>query len=253
MSISIVNQYGAVPPGTKFGSYQDFVAMLEKIHTSYLPGEHSPVNSGSTTPAAEDQDRPWTRRNVDGSPDRTYVFFNGNWVARHPISPGSSERRLWQGTLEALRGHDGGDGTADAPTDTVGAMWEEDIAFRDKIPMGVLAVDGSVVAVGSTSGAKTDSITLTSDNLLRHRHEITVEGVGDAEGAGEYDDATSTGYLQVGAGTETSWTTATRDVVGHTRYYGKASPDPIEVDTVPPVIGTYVIKRTSRVYFLPGA
>ena len=91
-NIEVVNQYGNVAEGSKFPTWQDFVTWLEKNHSSYMPGNYSLYNFGNTVPAVEDQDRPWLRTNADGSPDRLYVYFNGKWVAPHPVPASDSER-----------------------------------------------------------------------------------------------------------------------------------------------------------------
>ena len=250
--IPITANFGTLPPGYKPSDWQDLVTKLEAIFNAYLPGSYKPVNYGSTTPAAEDQDRPWVRTNGDGSPDRTYVFFNGKWVARHPVDPASDERRMWVGTLVGLRSHDGGDGTTDVPTATTGAMWEEDTAFRDKIPMGVLDATGQVQTPLATAGALTDSITLTVDQIPRHRHEITVEASSAAESTGELYDADSTGVMKSDSGVELGWDAGdSRNVVGFTRYYGDSAASEFDVDTLPPVIGVFVIKRSARYFWTP--
>lgn len=254
--IPVTVQWGNLAAGYAPADWQDLINQLEKIVTAYLPGSYKPVNFGNSTPSAEDQDRPWVRTNVDGSPDRTYIYFNGAWVAKNPIGNSASDdsyiRQVWVGTEEQLRSYDGGDGTTDTPTDTVGAMWEVDTTFQDKIPMGVLAATGQATTPLATAGALTDSITLTTSNLPRHRHEVSIqdgEGDGEAEGTGDLFDADAIGGFNPD-GADLDWNSgAATGEVGYTRYYGKATPDAIEIDTVPPVVGVHIIKRTARVYY----
>jgi hypothetical protein len=250
-NIPITLQFGNLPPGYKPGTWPQFVQELEKLLSGYLPGNFKPVNYGSSTPDVNDQDRPWIRTNPDGTPDRTYIFFNGMWVARHPIEASSDYRALWVGSLASLLSFDGGDGTGAAPTATTGAMWAEDEDFRDRVPMGVKAGDGSVATVGATAGAKSQDIQIDADHLPRHRHEIGVEGAGATQSTGDMDDADALGRLRVGAGTEVSYQSALAPAgVGLTRLYGAETPELITVATLPPVRGVYVIKRTARQYYV---
>lgn len=251
-NIPVVIQVGTLPPGVTFPDYQSLVNEIAKTLTAYLPGAYAPMNTGNATPSADNQDRPWARENVDGSPDRIYTFFNGKWVARHPIDPSSSSRQLWVGTLEALRSYDGGDGTTDAPTATTGAMWVEDEDFRDRIPMGVLESTGAVTAVATNAGANT--VTLVEANLPAHKHYIastrelngangttlqasyTVDRQGGQDGTGDREYTLS--------GSDPASYPAT---VGQTSSVGSAT----AVSIVPQVRGCYVIKRSGRTFYTP--
>ena len=253
-NLAVSTNVGTLPqafnPG---GDWQVVLNEFFKAVSFYVPGSYNFFNYGSTTPSVENQDRPWFRLNGDGSPDRIYTYFNGKWVARHLVTASSSYRAIWTGSLASLYSFDGGDGTDPAsvtPTATTGAMWQEDEDMRDKIPMGVLASTGQVSTVGATAGELSQDVTLTVENLPRHRHEVTMEDAGDAEGTGDKDDPDSTGRAASDSG-DIRWLNSSKDNVGYTRYYGNVAPDAITIAKVPPVVGVFFIKRTARVFLTP--
>ena len=256
--IPITANWGALPPGYKPSDWQDLVTKLDAIFSAYLPGSYKPVNYGSTTPAAEDQDRPWVRTNGDGSPDRTYVFFNGKWVARHPVDPASDERRMWVGTEAALRSHDGGDGTADVPTATTGAMWEIDTAFEGKFPVGVgaFAASGSVSVTGSTTSTAVsgeDQHVLTAAEGPAHTHFL-FNGQTATSLANDVQTDESADYkLDTGTSHSGEYEIQGRTASGDPASVGLSSESGGDTahNNLPPFYGVYVVKRTARYFFTP--
>jgi hypothetical protein len=247
----IIHTWGQLPPDYAPADWNDLVQQIAKLLSSTLSGSYNTFNWGSSTPAPEDQNKPWVRQNVDGSPDGVYMYFNGVWCRPHEIPASSASKMLWEGSTVDILSYDGGDGTADAPTAFTGAMWEIDTTFEDRIPIGVKNPGGLVTAVAGVAGTTTPTISIGTNNVPRHRHELTVEDDGQAESTGDLYDADSTGSLDVdaGQGAATSfWNDGSnRANVGYTRYYGKTTPDAITIP-LPPIIGTYFIKRTARVY-----
>jgi hypothetical protein len=251
-NIQCVVNVGSLPPAAKFPDWQTLVNEIGKILNVYLPGAYSPINYGSTTPTAENQDRPWVRTNVDGSPDRVYVYYNGKWVSPHPITGASSYRALWVGSLASLYSFDGGDGTDPtviAPTATTGAMWQEDTDFQDKIPMGVLAATGQVPTVGATAGAL--DATIAEANLPEHFHfvanteqntsnETALQSTHSLDRAA--DDWLGGNRQYALSGTDAATKPAT---VGKTSVVGSGT----ALSILPPVRGIYVIKRSARTHF----
>lgn len=236
--IPLVLQWGNLADGYAPASWQDFISQLEKIVTGYLPGEYKPVNYGSSTPAVEDQDRPWVRTNPDGTPDKTYVFYNGKWVNLHPVPASGNERRLWVGSEANLRSYDGGDGTADVPTSTTGAMWEVDTNFAARFPVGVgsFAASGDVAVTGtstSTAISGEDKHTLLEAEMPAHTHNLTLYG---GDGANNSTDKINT--------------TDETDVM-NAAFPTTSAGSGTAHNNLPPFYGVYFIKRTARIYNTP--
>jgi hypothetical protein len=173
-------------------------------------------------PDAEDRDKIWFRI-VDDAPDRWYKYYNGEWVVPHEVPASGAERRLYFGNEQSLESYDGGDG--DAAGDASGPMWEIDTApaARFLLAAGTLP-SGTVVIPGSTGGH--EEITLTEAQLPAHDHTYTGKGDTGASGDG--------GAAWVGDGNDDLQTGETGD--------GE------EVNILPPYYGTYIIKRTARIY-----
>jgi hypothetical protein len=159
---------------------------------------------------------------------------------------------MWIGDASNVTSLDGGDGSSDEPTEFTGAMWAIDTTFQDRIPMGVLATTGIVQSPLATAGSAAPSVSITVNNIPRHRHEITIEDIGETEATGDLYDADSTGHLAIDASdgaADSNWSSGIdKNKVGYTRYYGKAVPDAITLP-LPPVIGVHVLKRTARKYY----
>jgi hypothetical protein len=249
---NVVINFGQLPPAYKPDNWQGLLNDIAKVTTGYLPGNYNLVNYGSTTPASEDQDKPWIRTNVDGSPDRVYVYFNGNWVAPHAIQPSQLHLRwLWVGSVAALRSFDGGDGSSDSPTPTTGAMWEVDASVDAKFlctpgtftNAGELAVNGTLTATGV---AGVDEHTLVVGETPAHTHQcVDAEAVSDAALApgailaGRRTAGSSGSYFLRGDETLTPDSCTTSSTGG-----GEAH------NNLPPMYGIYLIRRTARAYYV---
>ena len=229
------------------------IEILTKRGIYPLSGNYSLVNFGSTTPAAEDQDKPWVRTLVDGSPDRLYIYFNGNWVSPHAIQPSQLYIRwLWVGSVAALRSFDGGDGSSDAATPTTGAMWEIDATVDAKFlctpgtftNAGELAVDSSLTATGV---AGEDQHTLTTAESPAHTHKcVDSETITNTE----LEPDAVIAYRRDEEGQRTNYWLKGDDTLtpntGVTTSSGGGDPH----NNLPPMYGIYLIKRTARVYYV---
>ncbi len=220
--ITFVN--GQLPEGFCFSSWPQVFNSFTELLSGYLPGQYTVWNYGNTEPAASDRSNPWLRLNADGSPDRIYVYFGGNWVSPNPVIPESPEIRIWSGLIADLVTYDGGE--AGTVTDSTGPMWEEVTAMRGLFPLGAGTLpSGAVVGVGDTGGEEKHSLIATE--MPPHTHDIRGIGIdpeSDSRGFGTTVAVRSAG----GTGTPAA-------VVGH--------------NNMPPYIGVAFIKRTARIWY----
>lgn len=184
-------------------------------------------NYGDSTPAVDDQDRPWIRT-IGGKPDRLYSFVDGEWVSKHSIPAGGNVRQMWVGSEVALETYDGGEsGTA---KDMAGPFWTVDIDMSARFPVGV---GDFAAAVTDTGGEK--NTTLEEKNLPPHVHDLnhterTLKNVGANQHEGE-------GTFIAGSRTVNGMITA------------GSSQTSESFTNLPPYYGVYFIKRTSRIYY----
>lgn len=88
MAITATTQFANPDPGIKFTTQQDEIDLLNSLVTTTIDTDVNTFVYGSTTPAVEDQDKPWFRLNASGTPDSIYIYANGFWV-KMPPSPGA--------------------------------------------------------------------------------------------------------------------------------------------------------------------
>lgn len=201
----------------------------------------------ASAPAASDSDKLWIKTS-SGAPVGQFIRYNAQWVWPH-LSPASgSERRLWVGTLVALESYDGGSaGTVGAAS---GPMWEEDTAFRDRIPIGV----GPTLApaVVTNYGDSNAQYTLVENDIPRHSF-FTARQAGNNTGAPYLGAANSMAYQGGGMANENynlldAIAAGKTANVGPTNEYGGSPQTPLNF--LNPVRALYVIQRTARIYYL---
>lgn len=222
----------SLPEGICFANEQSRLnAYTAAIAASY--GGSAGFNVGNSTPSVDSQGLPWARTNVDGSLDRIYTFFGGQWRAPHYTPPGSI--MLYMGTLADLDTFDGG--SAGTVTLYAGPFWAEVTEARFRAPMGPgTSPDGTVLAVGGTTG--TEKVTLVKDNIPAHQHDFpdSITGLFRGWNAGSSNHGNSwksPDYI----GTETN--TVKENVTTTAKF-----------SVLSPVIGTYLIRRTARQFYV---
>ena len=233
---------GTLPEGFCFTTWQQTFNTFTSLLNGYLPGQYTVWNYGNTEPAASERGNPWLRLNSDGSPDKIYVFWSGEWVSPHPVPYESPEIRIWSGLIADLVDYDGG--AAGTVTDTTGPMWEEVVAMRALFPLGAgTLASGTVVGVGDTGGEEKHSLIETE--MPPHSHTtraIQIDPENDNRGYGVIGQNESN-YTD---GSEFSSTIAIKSAGG--------TGDPAVVvahNTIPPYIGVAFIQRTARKFYTP--
>jgi len=189
-------------------------------------------NFGPTTPALNNRVYPWL--DEDGN---WWIYSQGYWLRKNPISITSAERRIYVGTTTDLLSYDGGDGTATA-TDWTGPMWQVDTEFEARFPVGAgtFAASGVVSVQGkttSTSVAGEDQHTLVTSEMPKHNHTMTWDSQ-DTSGGNQL----KTLYYGPDAN-------VVNDIVKSSGDAGGDAPH----NNLPPFYGVYFIKRTARVYY----
>lgn len=240
-------------PGTDVcpGNMNELVQTLTQYLIARFTGNE--INTGPTTPSADDRDKPWLYWDASGNNPRFFSWSStySTWAALHPVAAGSGYRALWAGSESSLWSFDGGDGTdptAVSPTAVSGAMWQVDVNMSGRVPIGPGTIDGGTwagaLSVGDTGGVA--AVTLEEEDLPAHRH------------TGIYKDASSTaqsnkyGYYTSPLGVNTS--------NGDILFRGDAGAPVVDPttgatgggeahDNLPPFYGVYLIKRTSRLYY----
>lgn len=239
-----------VPFGTCYpASVQELINLVAKSTVQFASSRFTIVITSETTPGATDRDKLWKKS--DSGLIFHYDTSLTNWVAPHLMAPGSQRHELWTGDLTALATEDGGD--TNAPGLVSGPMWEVDPAFAGRFPLGVgtLPVSTTVVAALGTGGA--DQVTLTQAQLPMIKLSVNTAIIGRSDvvagGAEPVVGQTygSTPLPTVGGAVDgTSQTSAARYYTkGQTDDLGSGSP----FSMMPPWIGTFFIRRTSRKFY----
>jgi hypothetical protein len=190
------------------------------------------INTGDSTPAAEDRDKPWLRTNSDGTPDGVWQFYNGYWVKQHSDFVGKVV--MYEGTLVSIDTIDGGE--AGAVTNISGPMWEvvSEMAARSPMHPGTLP-SGLVVHVGDDLGEEKHVQIITE--MIQHSHDITAWTSGATGGDG--------GQIlnEPDPGVEVTKTTEPEG--------GASATDPIPdgMNVVHPVRGIWFIRKTARTHY----
>lgn len=223
------NCYPADPQSLYNEMFQKGVALLRDI-TGILIQD--------TTPDPEDRDKAWYKLNAAGgyqTNQNPYVWWNGQWVALHPVPASSNIRQLWVGAEVDLVTFDGG--AAGAVNTASGPMWEVDHDFDFKFLVGPGTLDGDTIAVGGTGGEK--EVTLTEDNIPEHVHNIS-------------------GHLLSSNNTDTTPRSviidddylATETNQDTDEWGGDATGATVAHENLPPYRGIFVIKRTARLLYV---
>lgn len=236
MSVLLPLEPGTLLPGVCYTSEQERLVDYAANLNAVLPGQAF-YNFGSTKPSPENNIYPWFR-----TTDSRWYYYSGGWISLNPErSP--SIRRIWMGSSGAsLTTYDGGD--ANAPSDRSGPMWEIDTDFEARFPVGVGTFpNAGAVTVGGTGGEDQHVLTdaevpatqvVPLDSTNNPTGDKTVQKSGDSFGFsfqnGDFSGSASGGRMT--------------DILLRVNGGGGAH------SNLPPYIGIYVIKPTSRLYYL---
>lgn len=212
------------PEGLCYSTLSADIPIIAQYLRAVFDGNE--INSESSTPPAENRDRPWHRTNADGTDDGWWTFYNGFWIQKHPMAIGSVI--MFEGTQGDIETFDGGE--AGAITNITGAFWQPvtEMAARSPIHPGTLA-SGAVINVGDNIGQ--EKIVMTLANLIEHDHDITVFSSGATGGDGGEI------FNEPDPGEERIRTTHTE---------GSNPPD--GMDNMHPSRGIWFIRRSARLY-----
>lgn len=214
-------------------SLQEIWPKLVSLIAAELAGANNTFNDGDTTPVPDDQDKPWTPPGFSGSnpPAAVYHYINGAWIMPHPIAPGLG--MMYWGTELSITTLDGGE--AGVVTETTGPMWEKVSALDGRIPMGPGTLQPSTRTLSVTGTLGADEHTLTRAELPNVQVDTPLKRRTDL-----VDGGNSTALF------ETSFTLSSSvsvDVPAEPLGDGEAH------ENLPPVYGTWFIRRTARKYY----
>lgn len=230
----------SLPVGFCHQSWQlTFNAFVAALH-GYLPGEYNVFNYGSTTPAVEDQDKPWLMTNGDGTPAGWKIYYGGAWVNAQPhaLSPGVIVD--YYGTLADIPTLDGGTIASPFWRNCDGTNGTPDLRGRCTIGAG----QGAGLtdrAINATGGEETHVLTGAEAVVQDHTHYIPVE-------AGGIVGDVTTGRVTVTDGS------LGYNVAAAASHYAETEPvfslDGVNDahENMPPFHALYKIMRTNRLY-----
>ena len=232
--------------------YNEFI-----LRTQFsLSADKAFYNFGPTAPTPENRQFPWLQTS-NGYPVRWWVFFGGFWVWPHAVPASSHMENIWRGDTTALITFDGGE--AGPITATTGAMWEVDTDFDGRSPMGVGAIPTSnpakTLALDENFGEGAHSLVKDELPLLTDilKVGVRVSAAGHDSSPPGYDGG-SGGQGNLGNTNDSSiYPGSTADDNGFpqaklttTQTVPQTN---ITHNTVHPVRGCYIIKRTARIYY----
>jgi hypothetical protein len=144
---------------------------------------------GNPTPAPDMQSFPWYRLNSDGSPDRWYTYFDGAWVAPHPVAANDTAAiRFFQGSYASIGTYDGGD--TNSPGFASGPMWQvigqttggatDYGSMGGLVPIGVSAnfaqgATGYPPNASATPTTTLGQVSLGATNMPAHPHLLNAQ------------------------------------------------------------------------------
>lgn len=228
MSADIQITTSEVPSTFCHRTWPETWPFLVSLLEGTLEGNVQSVNFSSTTPAAEDRDKPLLKTNADGTPASAvwYSYASGNWLGKHPLVPGIVV--MYEGSEASITALDGGE--AATVTASTGPFWEKVTNMDAKFPIGpgTLPISGTVVAVGDTGGL--EKVTLTASEMPAHTHNIRIGGADPTSGGSVIESAQTPDVPQGQKSTESSGS-------------GDAH------QNMPPYRAILFIRRTARLFY----
>jgi hypothetical protein len=220
----------SVPADYCGNSLRETWAFLVSLLQATLVGEVNLFNYGATTPAPDDQDKPWIKLDANGNIERIYSYSNGAWVARHPVAAGTVI--MYEGSEASIPTFDGGE--AGTVTATTGPMWEKVSQLDARFPMGPGTLpSGLVVNVGDTGGEEKHE--LTEEEIPQHTHVIKFTEHQDLQVS---DDKKRQLFDENGSNTFTPPT-----------FGGDEDGNTVAHNTLPPYRGIFFLRKTARTHY----
>lgn len=196
------------------------------------------ITDSETVPSPENNGYLWRRP----STGLIYKYTSGAWVTPHPEPPSGEARRLYVGTTVQLQTYDGG--SIGAVGDAAGPMWEVDTDFDGRSPMGPGSIPDANPAktlnVGEDYGE--GAHTMTAQEVGPHTHPLNVSDLSQTPGAG-----TQAGLLFQAPGTGSGNPASPSTLQVQTNEYTTTQQS---MPIIHPVRGTYIIRRTARIFYL---
>lgn len=266
MSQTLYLSAGTLPDGicNQITSEQTRLNVYASNLSVVVPSGGAAVYLSTTKPA--DTTAVWGKLDALGRIVRYYMYYNGSWIAAHPLVPGFT--MIYTGALPDFTTFDGGSPGAvglysgpmwEVNTTIHGTDTEATMTARFPIAVGKLQTSGTAIAVTNTGGEEHHVLTAAEGGPHRHaigamsanHQQIAVEtggtfthqagyapgGSGDVTPAAVADvGAFGQGFLQTDYGDNTIASGVQGDVEGH--------------DTIPPYVGVWFLRRTARQFYV---
>lgn len=220
-------------------SPQDFLNEIMAISVAVGPTTLGVVGPQDAEPDVEDRGKVWIRTvgNAPANP-LAWIFFNGAWVAKHPMPAGSPFILIYEGTVGSIDTLDGG--MAGPVSTTSGPFWEEVVTMQGRMPVGVGVLQPSTdpLVLGQTGGV--DEHALTIAEMPAHVHRITAHGTNDPSNG---NGVIGGGNDAIGPFTYDETAISTSNHLSIEKLGGDAAHP-----NMPPFRAVYFLRRTARVF-----
>lgn len=214
--------------------YNDMFELGVAIQSTTLTG----VIMQDAVPDITDRDKAWIRTS-GGAPvtPPVWVFYNGDWVAKHPVPAGTEWALPYTGAIANIATLDGG--AAGVVSDNTGPFWELVTALAARFPIGAGTLpSGLVLATGDTGGEEVHELVqqeLPAFTVTTKMYGANADGDnrnvfgGDLLGNSQASSITPTNFVS--------------DTVG-----GDSAGVTVPHGTMPPYVALSFLRRTARVY-----
>lgn len=261
MSTPITLLPGTLPEGYCYpDNPQQFNVDIISRVAAFLDQNFPGIYVGDTEPPADMRDRIWF--NTLPASLKFYWYLSGAWMRLYEVPASSNAEWIWKGSEADLVTFAGGSAGIAAPP-VSGPLWEVDHLIDGRMLIGPGTIPGTAfaVAVGATadssgaSGAYEITLTEAQGASGIHIHGVGLTNSGNDDAFFRKLGLPNTvpaylGYYITGSNGNVEQSKTTADLYTLPSGADGAGVTPTAHPNMPPYIGRFVIKRTSRTHVL---